>query len=205
MEPIQPPPPDKTAHRKQLTRDQRLQVQALYATGWKYAPIAEELEITHRQVQWAVEHRYTPQNHKSGAHPVIDDISQQILIEFVCASRRNRRMSYLEISLALNWDVSALAIQNSLERAGFLRHVARRKPHISEKTSSFASPGLESTCFGPGFGGILYCGLMKPGLRAGTARYGLQDVVGRRSRIHVCWIRNPGLVGGCFGGPFQGN
>jgi len=42
-------------------------------------------------------------------------------------------MPYLEISIALNWNVSALAIQNSLERAGFLRHVARRKPHISEK------------------------------------------------------------------------
>jgi len=42
-------------------------------------------------------------------------------------------MPYLEISLALNWDVSALAIQHSLERAGFLRHIARYKPHISEK------------------------------------------------------------------------
>jgi len=46
-------------------------------------------------------------------------------------------MPYLEISLALNWNVSALAIQNLLERAGFRRHVARRKPPISEKNRIF--------------------------------------------------------------------
>jgi len=42
-------------------------------------------------------------------------------------------MPYLEIFLALNWNILVLAIQNSFERADFFRHVARRKPHISEK------------------------------------------------------------------------
>ena len=93
-------------------------------------------------------------------------------------------MPYLEILSALNRDVSTLAIQNQLERAGFICHIARRKPYISEKSNPLL-PGLESTCLGPGFSGIPYYGLLKPGCEQ-APEAGLQNVLGRHSKKHAC-------------------
>jgi len=105
----------------------------LDAADWKYAFITAELGLIIRQVKYACNIKPTPQNHYSGTYPLIDDISQQILIDFVCASRRNCRIPYLEIFLAFNLNVSALAVQNLLERTDFYRYIARRKPYIFEK------------------------------------------------------------------------
>ena len=132
--PLPPPPPPKTPHRqKETSRDLRIKAQTLRDLEWSYAAIAKKLNITIRQVQRAVTHRPTPQKHKTGRKPKIDDFSLQILTEFVCASKRNRRMPFWQIPLELGWDVSADAIHTALKRAGFSRRLARKKPPISEK------------------------------------------------------------------------
>ena len=90
--------PPKTPFKQiEISRDLRLQAQTLKEIGWKYAKIAEFLKITIRQVQYACSHRPTPQKIRSGRNATIDDNSRQILVEFVCASRENRQLSYWQI------------------------------------------------------------------------------------------------------------
>lgn len=126
--------PPQTPKRKQLTRDQRLQVQTLHTAGLEYAKISTQLGITRNQVQYAAKHRPTPQNKLSGNKRTLSSESMDILMEFVCRNRENRRYPCYQISYMLGWkDVSSLIIQHALEKQGFRRYVARCKPKISEK------------------------------------------------------------------------
>ena len=125
-------PLPSTPVRKQLTRDLRLQVRTLHDVGFQYARIATSLDISQGQVQYALNHRLTPQNKLSGPSSIINDDAAKILIDFVCASRVHRRMSYFLVAYELNWNVSERVIQHFLELHGFRRHQARRKPYISE-------------------------------------------------------------------------
>jgi len=116
----------------QLTRNQRIQVQTLTEIGWEREAIARHLKITLRQVQYANSHRLTPQNRKSGPKAVIDTPYQAELVRFIRRSKETRRMRYEEVAQTLGWHVSASAIRRALKKEGFSRHVARRKPPISE-------------------------------------------------------------------------
>jgi len=126
-------PPITPTKQSDLPRDLRLQVQTLRDIGWKYSKIAEHLKITIRQVQYASTHRPTPQKRQCGRKSTIDAESLQILIDFVCASQENRQLPYCQIPWKLGWDVSEDAIRWALQKEGFSRRVARRKPPISEK------------------------------------------------------------------------
>ena len=129
-----PPPPPKTPHRqKELDRDLRLKAQTLRDLDWTYTAISKKLGIIIRQVQYTCTHRPTPQKHTRGRKLKINDFSLQILIQFVCASKRNRQMPFWQIPLELGWDVSAEAIRAALKKAGYARRLARKKPFISEK------------------------------------------------------------------------
>ena len=56
------------------------------------------------------------------------------MVEFVCASKKNRRMSFLELSATLfNAVFGVWAIKHTLWRLGFRRRIARQKPPLSEK------------------------------------------------------------------------
>jgi len=126
-------PPTTPTKQSDLPRDLRLQVQTLRDIGWKYSKIAEHLKITIRQVQYASTHRPTSQKRQCGRKSTIDAESLQILIDFVCASQENRQLPYCQIPWKLGWDVSEDAIRWALQKEGFSRRVARRKPPISEK------------------------------------------------------------------------
>ena len=116
-----------------LTRDERIQACTLRDVSWKYAQIAQHLNITLRQVQYACTvGRPTPQKHRCGIKSALDDTSRQELIDFVCASAQNRQMTYQQLKSKLGWDVSGKAIRNALRKEGFLRRLARRKRPISE-------------------------------------------------------------------------
>lgn len=120
--------PPKTPQSKTLTRDLRLQVHTLHKIGLGYAEIASQLNISQRQVQYAWNHRLTPQFKCSGAKSSLNTESLQVLIEFVCASRRNRRLSYFEIPLELGWDrISPVTIQHALQKEGFRKHPLSEK------------------------------------------------------------------------------
>ena len=125
--------PTTSTKQKKLTRDLRLQAQTLRSIGWKYSKIAEFMKITLRQVQYACFVRLTSQRHLRGRKSTIDADSLQFLIEFVCASAKNRQMPYKVIPWKLRWDVSEDAIRLALKKEEFSRRIARRKPSISKK------------------------------------------------------------------------
>jgi hypothetical protein len=59
---------------------------------------------------------------------------KQEVINFVIASKESRRMSYLQLSISLfDQAFGQTVIRRCLERHGFRRRIARRKPPISEK------------------------------------------------------------------------
>ncbi len=95
-------PPPCTPVRKQLTRDLRLQVCTLHDVGFQYVRIASSLDISQDQIRYALNHRLTPQNKLSDSFSMINDDAEKILIDFVCASRLHRRMSYFRVAYELN-------------------------------------------------------------------------------------------------------
>ena len=114
-----------------LTRDQCVTIHALRAYGHKtYSAIAQDVKCSENQVRYAINHQVTPQKHHSGRHLLLSEAEINDLINFVCVSRQNRRMTWLEI--AGIWNCSEKAIANALKSEGFFRRVARKKPPISE-------------------------------------------------------------------------
>lgn len=115
-----------------LLRDQRLQIQTFREFGHAtYTEIARESNCTVRQVQYALNHRFTPQKHRCGRHLLLGENDIDVLIDFICASKTNRRMSWLELSMI--WSCSEKAIRNALISRNFHRRIGRKKPPISEK------------------------------------------------------------------------
>jgi hypothetical protein len=92
-----------------------------------------KLDLTQRQVLYALD---TPPTLKksSGRPPILDAEQRQQLIDFVCASRKNRRMSYKELAKEfVYWGAGHEAIKNALDKEGFGLRWAMHKPPISEK------------------------------------------------------------------------
>jgi len=66
---------------KLATRDQRLQAHTLYHyAGFTQDEIALQLNLTSRQVQYALAHRLTPQKHKAGRKLLLDTPHRKHLI-----------------------------------------------------------------------------------------------------------------------------
>ena len=131
-----PHPPIKQTRASHLTRDQRRDIQLLYRIGWSYQHIRNALPFhpTIRQVNYACKEttQATPQK-RSGRPPILTQAQVEELVEFVCASKTNRRMSFAQLTEVLNFGVKKDAIRNTLLREGFHRRLAMRKPPISEK------------------------------------------------------------------------
>ncbi len=70
--------------------------------------------------------------HRIEVKSAISNEARQILVQFVCASTQNRRMSHHQIVLSLNWNVFTDVIRNALKKEEFSRHIARRKSSFSE-------------------------------------------------------------------------
>lgn len=84
--------PTPKTPRKECTRDERLKVQTLYFdAGFTQDQIALQLKLTPRQVQYALDHRLTPQKSRCGRKPFLNTPQRKRLIEWVTASRDNRR------------------------------------------------------------------------------------------------------------------
>ena len=119
-------------HAKATTRDTRIKVQTLRDIGWKYQAIATELDLTLRQVQYAVNHPLTPAK-RSGRPSGITHDELEAIIEWVIHSKNGRRCQWSNIPIAMGLPyIGWYAIRNALRNAGFKRYVARRKPPISE-------------------------------------------------------------------------
>jgi hypothetical protein len=104
---------------KNTTRDQRLHVQPLFFdTGWSKPQIALQLDLTLDQVKYALRHRITPQKQRTGRHPLLGPAERKQLIDWVCASKKNRRGTRSLKSLA--GIVRYMQLLRHLKRRDFL-------------------------------------------------------------------------------------
>jgi len=118
------------------SRDDRLRIQTLYYTaGWSIDDILlQNPRITHRQIQYALEHRPTPQKHYTGRHVLLDTPHRKFLIKWVTQSSFTREIPWAELPKWLEWDewCGGFAIRRAFKTEGYCRGVRRRKPPLSE-------------------------------------------------------------------------
>jgi hypothetical protein len=101
------------------TREERIQARILARVGFKYAEGADTLKLIIRQVGYAIRNGATPRR-RTGRPPILTINQIDELIEFVIASKPNRRMAFWRLAHELGWEgVSASAIRSALARAGY--------------------------------------------------------------------------------------
>jgi transposase len=102
--------------------------------GYSQRMIAQYLDITRRTVLYT-QHVYqaTPKKSK-GRPPKLSNEQMDEIIEFISASKQNRRMGYNQVIEILHLNVSKQTLRLALNRQGYHRYIALRKPPISEAT-----------------------------------------------------------------------
>ena len=117
-----------------ITRDERLKIQTLFNhAGQIINQICLQLSKTPRQVRYVLSYQLTPQKKRSGARPYLNTPRRKFLIDWVCASKINRRIPWAEILSILGWDCGEKAIRSAFKKEGFIRWNARTKPPLSKK------------------------------------------------------------------------
>ena len=115
------------------TRDERLRAQTLFFdAGWSKPQIAFQLDLTLDQVKYALRNRITPQKTRSGRRPYLGPAERRQLIEWVCASRKNRRMPWNKIPEIFGWDCKVYAIETAFKKEGFGRYTAFKKLKLTD-------------------------------------------------------------------------
>ena len=132
MEPTLLIPTPKTPQ-KSTSRDQRLRIHTLYFdAGWTQDAIALQLNLTLGQVKYALAHRLTPQKKYTRRKVLLNTPQRKKLIDWVTASKENRRVEWIEIPALLGWDCGIKAIRTAFRKEGYARRSARQKPPLSE-------------------------------------------------------------------------
>ena len=118
----------------QTSRDERIEARVLLRAGLSYKEIVNLTGLSYHQVQAVRRHNKVTPSKRSGRPPILSPAQVDELIEFVTASKRNRRLPYYRLPQELGWSCSEWAIAGALKRAGFRRHPALKKPLITERT-----------------------------------------------------------------------
>lgn len=119
---------------KNCTRDDRLRIHTLFfIAGWSKPQIALQLNLSLDQVKYALQHRVTPQKQRSGRRPFLSPLERRQLVEWVCASSKNRRTPWHEIPAIFGWDCHVYAIETAFKLEGFARRCALKKPDLTQK------------------------------------------------------------------------
>ena len=131
--PIHIRPPTRKKRTLKSTRDQKRDVQMADRCGLNTNQIIIMLNLSRRQVLYALDTPPTPKK-STGRPPILNTEQCKHLVDFVCASKKNRRISYKDLTKEFEyWDAGYIAIKNALNRKGFGLRWAMRKPLISEK------------------------------------------------------------------------
>ncbi|KAI0994030.1 hypothetical protein K3495_g14153 [Podosphaera aphanis] len=130
-----PRPSIKRPKAPDLTRDQRRDIRLFHSIDWSYKQIQDHLPFkpTFAQIRYACLSVKATPTKRSGRPPVLTQAQIEELVEFVCASTQNRRMSFQKLAEVLDFGVKKQAIRSALLSEGFHRRLAMRKPPISEK------------------------------------------------------------------------
>ena len=119
---------------KSTTRDDRLRIETLYFTaGFTISQIALQLNLTPRQIAYALSHPLTPQHRHKGRKAYLNTPQRKRLIEWVTTSSANRRVQWADIPAILGWNCTEKAIRTAFKKEGFVRRHARRKPPLTEQ------------------------------------------------------------------------
>ncbi|EEQ29626.1 conserved hypothetical protein [Microsporum canis CBS 113480] len=102
-----------------LTRDLRLQVLTLHEHGFSYTQIAKAKGLTYRQVYYTCKQGVPSPRKRTGRPPTLSEEQVKILVNYVCASLKNRQLSFDELAEKLPFGVGAYTIRSALRKAGF--------------------------------------------------------------------------------------
>ena len=120
-------------HQEKNRRDERLRIQTLYFdAGWTQEAIALQLNLSLGQIKYALSHRITPQKHCTGRKIRLNTPQRKRLIEWVTASKANRRVPWPEIPLILGLDYGEYAIRTAFKKEGYTRRSTCQKPPLSK-------------------------------------------------------------------------
>jgi transposase len=120
--------------KKECTRDDRLRIHSYYDAGLTVKQILEKMPyLTQDQVYYSLRHRVTPQRKARGRNPVLDTPKRKQLIKWINQNRITRRTQWSLIPRALGWNCGVEAIANAIQREGYGRFLARRKPVLDDR------------------------------------------------------------------------
>ncbi|KAI0996061.1 hypothetical protein K3495_g12120 [Podosphaera aphanis] len=114
-----------TPPRKHLSKDQRMAVKALHNAGRTQASIAQQLNITRRQVGIAVNSLSSSPRH-SGRQSTLSEQQVDQIESYIRASPLTRQMSYKELAEGpfAEWNISPYVISRALVKRDYSRCVA---------------------------------------------------------------------------------
>jgi hypothetical protein len=126
------PPQQAAEQRGRLSRDDRIGVLTLRDAGFTYQQIADQLQITHRQVQYTCQSQQKTPKKAPGQPPKLSEEDVDDIIVFISSSKRNRRMPFYRLCQELNLPVGPTALARALKKRGYTRCIALRKPPLSD-------------------------------------------------------------------------
>jgi hypothetical protein len=119
---------------KGLSSEERQHISTLYYDeGMTANAIKQVTGYTMDQIGRATRSDRATMEQRSERLKILSLEQEEELIRFVCASKTNRRMSFLDLSLnVFNGQYTAYVLKRCLDRLGFHRRIAREKHPISE-------------------------------------------------------------------------
>jgi hypothetical protein len=139
-------PTPKTPTRHNCNRDDRIRIQALfYDARFSKPQIVLQLNLTIDQVKYALRHRTTPQKQPSGRRPFLGSIERKQLINWVCASRKNRRTPWDQIPKIFGWDCKVYAMQIAFKKEVFDGILLSKSLNSRRPTQRSANNGQKNT------------------------------------------------------------
>ena len=125
-------PTPKTTH--QTTRDARIKAHTLYYdANWSIDQICLQLNLTRRQVEYALQHRVTPQAYRRGRKVALNTPTRKRLVEWITTNKATREEDWYVLPLLLGLKCGIKAIRKALEIEGYVRRIARSKPPLTQE------------------------------------------------------------------------
>ncbi len=95
--------------------------------------IAERLEITHRQVRYAMNTTKLTPKKSSGRNPLLSSAQIDEVEAYITSSQEGRQMPYFEVANVVfpHFGVSEKVIEREMKKRGYTRRIAASKPPFS--------------------------------------------------------------------------
>lgn len=116
-----------------LSRDDRIRVLTLREAGFTYQQIADQLQITHRQVQYTCQSQQTTSRKAPGQPPKLSEEDIDNFITFISSSKRNRGLPFYKICQELDLPVGPSALARALKKRGYTHRIASQRPPLSDQ------------------------------------------------------------------------